>query len=195
MTGASRPAFHFPAMTGASRPAFHFPAMTPVKALLQLKEAWGVWKNNSNANTACPPPHPPPLPLPPCAGSEGAAAAEGGVGRVGKQQQRHHGVLCMGWRLLQPQRARRRPVSLVALDAKKFVEVDPPATGSIPASITALATLQYLDLTFTSLEGPIPSLATLTGLTHLAIGLDGSRLTGTLDGLAWLSSLTNLRTL
>ncbi|CAI5534953.1 unnamed protein product, partial [Closterium sp. Naga37s-1] len=51
------------------------------------------------------------------------------------------------------------------------------------------------DLTYIDLVGPIPSLATLTSLTYLTIGLDGSKLTGTLDGLAWLSSLTNLQTL
>ncbi|CAI5466218.1 unnamed protein product, partial [Closterium sp. Yama58-4] len=52
------------------------------------------------------------------------------------------------------------------------------------------------DLTYLDLVGPIPSLATLTDLTHLAIvaGLDSSP-TGTLEGLAWLSSLTNLQTL
>ncbi|CAI5498643.1 unnamed protein product, partial [Closterium sp. Naga37s-1] len=80
-------------------------------------------------------------------------------------------------------------------DAKQLSEVDPPPSGAIPASITNLATLQYLDLTYIDLVGSIPSLATLTRLTHLAIGVAGSRLTGSLDGLAWLSSLTNLQTL
>ncbi|CAI5530876.1 unnamed protein product, partial [Closterium sp. Naga37s-1] len=84
---------------------------------------------------------------------------------------------------------------VVALDAKQLSEVDPPPSGAIPASITNLATLQYLDLTYIDLVGSIPSLATLTRLTHLAIGVAGSRLTGSLDGLAWLSSLTNLQTL
>ncbi|CAI5480184.1 unnamed protein product [Closterium sp. Yama58-4] len=84
---------------------------------------------------------------------------------------------------------------VLALDAKQFSEVDPPPSGTIPASITSLATLQYLDLTYIDLVGSIPSLASLTRLTHLAIGVAGSRLTGTLDGLAWLSSLTNLQSL
>ncbi|CAI5521212.1 unnamed protein product, partial [Closterium sp. Naga37s-1] len=80
-------------------------------------------------------------------------------------------------------------------DASQLVK-DSSQSASIPASITSLATLHYLDLTNFDLVGPIPSLASLTGLTHLAIGpLDGSRLTGTVDGLARLSSLTNLQTL
>ncbi|CAI5458259.1 unnamed protein product [Closterium sp. Yama58-4] len=57
---------------------------------------------------------------------------------------------------------------VVALGGRLFSELDPPANGSIPASITTLAALQYLDLTYNiDPEGPIPSLATLTGLTHL----------------------------
>ncbi|CAI7735163.1 unnamed protein product [Closterium sp. NIES-54] len=44
-------------------------------------------------------------------GSARAGAAAGGVERVGRQQQRHHGVLCVGWRHLQPQRSRACPVS------------------------------------------------------------------------------------
>ncbi|CAI5510445.1 unnamed protein product [Closterium sp. Naga37s-1] len=200
-------------------------------------------------------------PFPPCAGSEGAGAAEGGVGHVGGQQQRHHCVLCMDWRHVQPKGAHRCPVRLIAApqcplcrpsmpslpplnalfaapqcpfcpfclcflnrrsdgpsllliapppvlssppfitaspfhwDAKLFSNADPPPNGAIPASITSLATLQYLDLTYIDLVGSIPSLATLTGFTHLTIGVDGSRLAGTLEGLAWLSSLTNLKTL
>ncbi|CAI5991721.1 unnamed protein product, partial [Closterium sp. NIES-65] len=69
---------------------------------------------------------------------------------------------------------------------------------SIPASITGLSTLQLLDLTSLNLFGPIPSLASLTGLMHLAIAMDGGNgisHAGTLEGLAWLSSLTNLQTL
>ncbi|CAI5503748.1 unnamed protein product, partial [Closterium sp. Naga37s-1] len=114
------------------------------KALLQLKEAWGIWENNSNATTAC---------------------------------SAWTGVTCT-------------PEGLVVA-----LEVHPPASGAIPASITTLATLQYLDLTYVNLVGPIPSLASLTGLTNLAIGKRGCSLTGTLDGLAWLSSLTNLQAL
>ncbi|CAI5520922.1 unnamed protein product, partial [Closterium sp. Naga37s-1] len=52
------------------------------------------------------------------------------------------------------------------------------------------------DLTNVNLFGPLPSLASLTGLTHLAIFMDGDiSHAGTLEGLAWLSSLTNLQTL
>ncbi|CAI5462040.1 unnamed protein product [Closterium sp. Yama58-4] len=121
-----------------------------LKALVQLKEAWGMWAGNSNATTAC---------------------------------SAWTGVTCS-------------PNGLVTgLDAKLFSDADPLPSGAIPASITTLATLQYLDLTYIDFVGPIPSLASLTGLTYLAIGVDGSRLTGTLDGLAWLSSLTNLQTL
>ncbi|CAI5505047.1 unnamed protein product, partial [Closterium sp. Naga37s-1] len=180
-----------------------------VKALVQLKEAWGMWAGNSNATTAC---------------------------------SAWTGVTCSPKGLV------------VALDAKLFSDADPPPSGAIPASITSLATLQYLsvtihppspstafilhapcpssvchsqpsiacsfafnplprpfpaptsDLTYIDLVGSIPSLATLTSLTHLyvllshgsrpgAIGVDGSRLAGSLEGLAWLSSLTNLKTL
>ncbi|CAI6002701.1 unnamed protein product [Closterium sp. NIES-65] len=126
------------------------PPVPAVKALVQLKEAWGMWAGNSNATTAC---------------------------------SAWTGITCS-------------PNGLVtALDSKLFPELDPPLSGAIPASISSLAALQYLDLTYIDLVGPIPSLATLTSLTHLTIGLDGSKLTGTLDGLAWLSSLTNLQTL
>ncbi|GJP42382.1 hypothetical protein CLOM_g1951 [Closterium sp. NIES-68] len=83
---------------------------------------------------------------------------------------------------------------VLALDAKAFV-ADPPPSGAIPADITNLAYLQYLDLSYIDLVGSIPSLASLTSLTHLAIGMDGCRLAGTLDGLGWLSSLSNLQTL
>ncbi|CAI7888578.1 unnamed protein product, partial [Closterium sp. NIES-53] len=75
----------------------------------------------------------------------------------------------------------------------KAVVVEGSAT--IPASITNLAALQYLDLTNEQLVGPIPSLASLSKLTLLAIGTDGSQLTGTYEGLAWLSSLSNLQSL
>ncbi|CAI5498625.1 unnamed protein product [Closterium sp. Naga37s-1] len=82
-------------------------------------------------------------------GSARAGAAAGGVERVGGQQQRYHGVLCVGWRHLQPQRSRPCPVSrngaVLALDSKAFT-VDPPPTGTIPAAITDLATLQYLSV-------------------------------------------------
>ncbi|CAI5990180.1 unnamed protein product [Closterium sp. NIES-65] len=61
--------------------------------------------------------------------------------------------------------------AVVAVDAKLFSEVDPPPSGAIPASITSLATLQYLDLTYIDLVGSIPSLATLTRLTHLYVPL------------------------
>ncbi|CAI6001523.1 unnamed protein product [Closterium sp. NIES-65] len=155
-----------------------------VKALLQLKAAWGVWAGNSNATTTCSPPLFPSLLSPPdcilCTGSEGAAAAECSVGHLAEQQQRHHGVLCMGGRHMQPQRAPHRPVRIV-----------PP--------LAVLVTLDFrsvLDLTNVNLFGPLPSLASLTGLTHLAIFMDGDiSHAGTLDGLAWLSSLTNLQTL
>ncbi|CAI6011421.1 unnamed protein product [Closterium sp. NIES-65] len=57
---------------------------------------------------------------------------------------------------------------VVALDTRAL-PIDPPPSGSIPASITNLATLQYLDLSYVDLEGPIPSLASLTRLTHLYV--------------------------
>ncbi|CAI5535191.1 unnamed protein product, partial [Closterium sp. Naga37s-1] len=82
---------------------------------------------------------------------------------------------------------------IVALDSKA-VSVD-HGSAAIPDSITNLAALQYLDLTNDQLAGPIPSLASLTSLTLLAMGADGSQLTGTIEGLAWLSSLSNLHTL
>ncbi|CAI7878005.1 unnamed protein product, partial [Closterium sp. NIES-53] len=84
-------------------------------------------------------------------------------------------------------------VSLNSQLIQAYPNSSPP---SIPASITGLSTLQLLDLTYFYLFGPIPSLATLTDLTHLAIGsVVGSSFIGTLDGLAWLSSLTNLQIL
>ncbi|CAI6012426.1 unnamed protein product [Closterium sp. NIES-65] len=52
----------------------------------------------------------------------------------------------------------------------KAVAVD--GSAAIPTSITNLAALQYL-----------------------AMGADGSQLTGTYEGLAWLSSLSNLQSL
>ncbi|CAI7766811.1 unnamed protein product, partial [Closterium sp. NIES-53] len=68
--------------------------------------------------------------------------------------------------------------------------------GVLPASITRLSTLQFLDLTRgITLKGPLPSLAALTGLTYLALGDDGCELTGTFDGLSWLTTLSNLHTL
>ncbi|CAI5502211.1 unnamed protein product, partial [Closterium sp. Naga37s-1] len=84
---------------------------------------------------------------------------------------------------------------VLALDSKAFT-MDPPPTGAIPAAITDLTTLQYLDLTYgINLEGPMPSLASLTRLTHLALGADGCLLTGTVDQLSWLSSLSALHLL
>ncbi|CAI6002940.1 unnamed protein product [Closterium sp. NIES-65] len=61
--------------------------------------------------------------------------------------------------------------AVVALDSKAFT-MDPPPTGTIPAAITDLAALQYL-----------------------ALGADGCLLTGTVDDLSWLSSLSALHTL
>ncbi|CAI5463038.1 unnamed protein product, partial [Closterium sp. Yama58-4] len=81
---------------------------------------------------------------------------------------------------------------IVALDSKA-VSVD--GSTAMPDSITNLSALQYLDLTNDQLAGPIPSLASLTALTLLAMGADGSQLSGTLEGLTWLSSLSNLHTL
>ncbi|CAI5497542.1 unnamed protein product, partial [Closterium sp. Naga37s-1] len=52
-------------------------------------------------------------------------------------------------------------------DAKLIPESDPPPSGTIPAAITTLANLQYLDLSYLDLVGSIPSLAPLTALTHL----------------------------
>ncbi|CAI5502229.1 unnamed protein product, partial [Closterium sp. Naga37s-1] len=83
---------------------------------------------------------------------------------------------------------------VVSLDTKAL-PLDPPPSGAIPSSITNLATLQYLDLSYIDLEGPIPPLHSLSRLTHLYIGADGCRLTGTLDGLSWISSLPRLHTL
>ncbi|CAI7820567.1 unnamed protein product [Closterium sp. NIES-54] len=166
--------------------------------------------------------------------SERGGAGAAGVGRVGGQQQRHHCLLCVAWRHVQPQRTHRRIVRALAslpqhcpplpsiaphdhshcsplydhfiaynatppliavhhLDSKA-VSVD-HGSAAIPDSITNLAALQYLDLTNDQLAGPIPSLASLTSLTLLAMGADGSQLTGTIEGLAWLSSLSNLHTL
>ncbi|GJP55207.1 hypothetical protein CLOM_g14181 [Closterium sp. NIES-68] len=84
---------------------------------------------------------------------------------------------------------------VVGLDSNEFPQSDSSPTGAMPAAISTLATLQHLDLTYINLVGTIPSLATLTSLTHLALGTDGNTVTGTLDGLAWLSSLSNLQTL
>ncbi|CAI7852590.1 unnamed protein product [Closterium sp. NIES-53] len=71
------------------------------------------------------------------------------------------------------QRSRPCPVSrngaVLALDSKAFT-VDPPPTGTIPAAITDLATLQYLDMTYSiNLVGAVPSLSPLTRLTHLYV--------------------------
>ncbi|CAI5962578.1 unnamed protein product [Closterium sp. NIES-65] len=79
------------------------PAQTHVLTLSEGAAAadavWGVWPNNSNATATCSP-HLPLFPSPlsppnciPYTCSEGAAAAEFGVGRVAEQQQRHHDVL------------------------------------------------------------------------------------------------------
>ncbi|GJP30110.1 hypothetical protein CLOM_g22344, partial [Closterium sp. NIES-68] len=84
---------------------------------------------------------------------------------------------------------------VVGLDSNEFPQSDSSPTGAMPAAITTLATLQNLDLTNVDLVGTIPSLASLTSLTHLALGYDGNTVTGTLEGLAWLSSLSNLQTL
>ncbi|CAI5535112.1 unnamed protein product, partial [Closterium sp. Naga37s-1] len=59
---------------------------------------------------------------------------------------------------------------LSGMGDSKAVAVD--GSAAIPASITNLAALQYL-----------------------AMGADGSQLTGTYEGLAWLSSLSNLQSL
>ncbi|CAI6012423.1 unnamed protein product [Closterium sp. NIES-65] len=55
---------------------------------------------------------------------------------------------------------------VIALDSKA-VAVD--GSAAIPASITNLAALQYLDLTNNQLVGPIPSLASLSRLTLLYV--------------------------
>ncbi|CAI5534949.1 unnamed protein product [Closterium sp. Naga37s-1] len=113
--------------SGAARPAVL--EGSQLKALVQLKEAWGMWAGNSNATTAC---------------------------------SAWTGVTCS-------------PKGLVtALDSKLFPESDPPPSGAIPASITTLATLQYLDLTYIDLVGPIPSLASLTALSHVYVPLMAS---------------------
>ncbi|CAI5989078.1 unnamed protein product, partial [Closterium sp. NIES-65] len=131
--------------------------------------------------------------------AEGAAAAECSVGRVGGQQQRHHGVLCMGRRHLQPQRARRFPGGDGLKDVgggmgEDWIFEEWNWGGREMGEEWELVGIA--DLTYFYLFGPIPSLATLTDLTHLAIGsVVGSSFIGTLDGLAWLSSLTNLQIL
>ncbi|CAI5947185.1 unnamed protein product [Closterium sp. NIES-64] len=88
--------------------------------------------------------------------------------------------------------------AVLALDSNAFA-MDPPPTGTIPAAITDLTTLRYLDLTYgINLEGPMPSLSPLTHLTHLdyiALGADSCLLTGTVDELSWLSSLSALQLL
>ncbi|CAI5979258.1 unnamed protein product [Closterium sp. NIES-64] len=59
--------------------------------------------------------------------------------------------------------------AVLALDSNAFA-MDPPPTGTIPAAITDLTTLRYLDLTYgINLEGPMPSLSPLTHLTHLYV--------------------------
>ncbi|CAI5498494.1 unnamed protein product, partial [Closterium sp. Naga37s-1] len=168
-----------------------------VSAVVQVQQAWGAWAGNSNGSTAC-------------SAWPGVTCSPNGL--------------------------------IVALDSKA-VSVD--GSAAIPDSVTNLAALQYLDLTNDQLVGPIPSLASLTGLTLLyvprspaspvrasqprlrhghgpcsalrsfspllpkirialacsflkeliAMGADGSQLNGTLEGLAWLSSLSNLHTL
>ncbi|GJP55208.1 hypothetical protein CLOM_g14182 [Closterium sp. NIES-68] len=84
---------------------------------------------------------------------------------------------------------------VVGLDSNEFPLSNSSYTGAMPAAITTLATLQHLDLTDIDLVGTMPSLASLTSLTRLALGMDGNKVTGTMDGLAWLSSLSNLQTL
>ncbi|CAI7881690.1 unnamed protein product [Closterium sp. NIES-54] len=84
---------------------------------------------------------------------------------------------------------------VLTLDSKAF-NVDPPPTGTIPAAITDLVALQYLDLTYgINLAGAMPSLSSLTRLTYLALGADGCLLTATVDQLSWLSSLSALHSL
>ncbi|CAI5498454.1 unnamed protein product [Closterium sp. Naga37s-1] len=89
--------------------------------------------------------------------------------------------------------ARIGRMRLSGMGDSKAVVVD--GSAAIPASITNLAALQYLDLTNDKLMGHVPSLASLSRLTLLAMGADGSQLTGTYEGLAWLSSLSNLQSL
>ncbi|CAI5990165.1 unnamed protein product [Closterium sp. NIES-65] len=103
----------------------HLGGVRAVRALLQLQEALvGAWVGNSNATTAC------------------SAWA---------------GVTCS------PNGA------VLALDSNAFA-MDPPPTGTIPAAITDLTTLRYLDVTYgINLEGPMPSLSPLTCLTHLYV--------------------------
>ncbi|CAI5509870.1 unnamed protein product [Closterium sp. Naga37s-1] len=83
---------------------------------------------------------------------------------------------------------------VVAIDFGAVSDSEPG--GVVPASITRLSNLQFLDLTWgITLKGTLPSLATLTSLTYLALGADGCELTGTLDDLSWLTTLSNLHTL
>ncbi|CAI5527164.1 unnamed protein product [Closterium sp. Naga37s-1] len=67
-------------------------------------------------------------------------------------------------------------------------------TGSVPSAILSLPALSHLDVYMTTISGSLPStLGRLTGLKYLNIGAEN--ITGRVEDLSWISSLTNLHSL
>ncbi|KAL7750304.1 hypothetical protein RI367_004076 [Sorochytrium milnesiophthora] len=61
-------------------------------------------------------------------------------------------------------------------------------TGSVPASFQKLVNLKHLDLSFNSLQTPLPDLSALTNLQHIDLGVNQF----SEDLPAWLWKLTGL---
>ncbi|GJP71417.1 hypothetical protein CLOP_g2247 [Closterium sp. NIES-67] len=67
-------------------------------------------------------------------------------------------------------------------------------SGALPLTLSALPALSYLDVSATSISDSLPStLSRLSLLTYLNVG--AWNITGRVEDLSWLSSLTNLHTL